>query len=93
METFVVYANWQASAPFGEDTLAEISRQFRPDDEDTCIWIDERNDSILRICIDIEAADEAELNHLAEAAITEAARTVALPGHIGDLTAFRSDDD
>jgi hypothetical protein len=88
-----VYANWKAPAPIGAETLAEISRRFRPGDEDMCIWIDERDDSILRICVDIEAADEAELDRLAEAAITDAARTVALPGHIGDVTAIRSDDD
>jgi hypothetical protein len=92
VETFVVYANWNSSAPIAAEALAEISARFRPDDEDLCVWIHERDATILRLCMNIDAADGAQLERLAREAITQAAETANVPGEVGELVACPVDE-
>jgi hypothetical protein len=55
VETFVAYAKWRAVEPVTEPALEEVSGSFRPDDESVCLWIDERDASVLVVSVDVSA--------------------------------------
>lgn len=54
---FVVYVDIAFRDPITSEVEQAFNAALRPDDPDTCAWLDERDDRILRVSFDVDAAD------------------------------------
>ena len=59
-QSFQIYAALRTPAPLTDDHLASLNRSLRPADESLCLWRDEKNESVLRLSVDLESHDYQE---------------------------------
>jgi hypothetical protein len=71
--TYALYVALRAERPLDEAAVDDLAVVLRPEDDERCMWRDERDDALLRVSVDCSAGDlEAalDLGHdLAEEAV------------------------
>lgn len=55
VQTFALYADWHTPKRVDDAVLASASHSFRPDDESVCVWLSERDPSVLAFSLDAVA--------------------------------------
>lgn len=90
MERFCVYVDW--FAPRNDDLIREIGFDVIPDDEETCIYWDEKRPAVLVLSWNLEASDVLEARRIATETVVEGVGKV-IPGSLGAVTVSPLDDD
>ncbi|MDX6241136.1 MAG: hypothetical protein QOG10_5960 [Kribbellaceae bacterium] len=85
MESFTVYAEWEAEQPISEEAVAGISEQLRPNDESVCVWFGDTSNRF-RLSIDLDELSYEAAGRAGGLVTHEAAELANLTGRLVRVT-------
>ena len=85
---FAVYGCWDHGSPVPQDAEGRFAAVFRPTDEYVCLWVDPKNQNLLRILFDLDAGDLEEATDAGRIELAEAARLSALDGSLTEVVSM-----
>lgn len=81
MTRWAVFADVRAHQPLPE-SVVDALEEFRPDDEDLCIWGDERDTALLNVTTEVEADEVATALSVGRELALEVLAFVDFDGHL-----------
>jgi hypothetical protein len=88
VQTFAVYADWHTPQPIDDAVLAAASRSFRTEDETVCVWISERDPSVLAFSIDVAAQTLEEAANIGRSYFESGSLPTAVTGRLAQVVAM-----
>lgn len=89
-ERFYVYVDW--FAPRNDELIQKIGFDVIPDQEDACIYWDDKRPEVLVLSWTVEAPDYSAAKRIATEAVVEGVGNV-IPGTLGKVQVHQIDDD
>jgi hypothetical protein len=88
VQTFAVYADWHTPQPVDDAVLASASRAFRSEDESVCVWISNRDPSVLAFSVDVAAQTWEEAASIGRSYFASGSFPNGLPGRLARVVAM-----
>lgn len=85
---FCIYGRWDHETEISAEALQRVNAAFRPDDSSVCIYVDEKDDHVLVVSFDVEAADFESAVDAGRSAASEAAQLGPLSGQAVEVVAM-----
>jgi hypothetical protein len=83
-----VYADWQTSEPIHDSALTSAGLSFRTEYESVCVWICDRDPSVLAFSVDVAVETSEEAASIWRSYFESGPLPMAVPGRLTRVVAM-----